>query len=119
MLNGHNLNYLWATHTCGLGLLGKFLAASNPGNNAIWEAKEYHNGEVTLMFEKNQKTALEKAEVQGTGYVCVGYIKDDMSEKYRAFLNARWPVVFTSDWRLNANSGNDFQFVIYDARVKL
>lgn len=53
---------------------------------------------------------------RGTGFVIAGFINNSNCRKQYEKLADKYPIVYQSPVRRNRNSGNDFFFIIFDAR---
>lgn len=60
---------------------------------------------------------LLKGTKGGTGYLCAGFIKDDLiCDEVFTQLSKKYKVVFVSECRKNVNSGNMFYFAVFDCK---
>lgn len=106
----------WVHWTCGVSVMGNFKIAADK----YW-AEHYGQSEEwgAIKADEMYKTAIEKIEREGTGYVMVGYIDTPACKEAEFRIGKLYKEVFRSETRLNVNSRNQFYFVIYDAKEKL
>lgn len=54
----------------------------------------------------------------GAGWVCAGFIDDELCKDAYDELNRKYTLVYQTPTRINENSGNDFFFAIWDTHDK-
>lgn len=59
---------------------------------------------------------LDHLKQQGTGFFVAGFIPTKKCRKQYEAIAERFPIVYQSPVRRNRNSGNNFFFIIFDAR---
>lgn len=73
---------------------------------------------VVYAFNTDWAEGINLGQLQrhGTGFFVAGFISTKKCRKQYEAIAEKFPIVYQSPVRRNRNSGNDFFFIVFDAR---